>query len=68
MINGMVECIGRVFFAKPLTMIPIIGLNGIWITTAITWTLNGMFCIIRYKQGKWKTISLINNEKKVMIV
>lgn len=68
MINGMVECIGRVFFAKPLTMIPIIGLNGIWITTAITWTLNGMFCIIRYKQGKWKTISLINKEKKVMIV
>ena len=49
-------------------MIPIIGLNSIWITTAITWTLNGMFCIIRYKQGKWKTISLINNEKKVMIV
>ena len=41
MINGAIECIGRVCLAKPLTMIPIIGLNGVWLTTGITWLLNG---------------------------
>ena len=68
MINGAIECIGRVCLAKPLTMIPIIGLNGVWLTTGITWLLNGLFGIIRYKQGKWKTISLVNKSNKIMIV
>ena len=68
MINGAIECIGRVCLAKPLTMIPIIGLNGVWLTTGITWLLNGLFGIIRYKQGKWKTIALVNKSNKIMIV
>ena len=68
MINGMVECIARVCFSKPLTMIPMLGFKGIWLTTGITWFLNGMFCIMRYKQGKWKTISLVNKSNKLDIV
>lgn len=69
MLNGIVECIARVCFAKPLTMIPFLGFKGIWMTTGITWTLNGMFCVLRYNQGKWKTISLVNNKpKKIDIV
>jgi hypothetical protein len=28
-----------------------------------------MFCVYRYKQGKWKSLSLINNKpKKIVIV
>ena len=67
LLNGIVECIGRVCFAKPLTMIPIIGLNGVWLTTGITWFLNGIFSVIRYKQGKWKTIEIIKSNKLTII-
>ena len=67
LLNGIVECIGRVCFAKPLTMIPKIGLNGVWLTTGITWFLNGIFSVIRYKQGKWKTIEIINTNKLTII-
>ena len=67
LLNGIVECIGRVCFAKPLTLIKIIGLNGVWLTTGITWLLNGLFSILRYKQGKWKNISLIRSNKVTII-
>ena len=63
LLNGIVECIGRVCFTKPLTLIPMIGLNGVWLTTGFTWLLNGLFSIFRYKQGKWKTISIIKSNK-----
>ena len=69
MINGMIECFSRVCFSKPLTMIPFLGFKGIWMTTGITWFLNGMFCVLRYKQGKWKTLSLVKNKpNKIVIV
>ena len=67
LLNGIVECIGRVCFAKPLTMKTKIGLNGVWLTTGITWFLNGIFSVIRYKQGKWKTIEIINTNKLTII-
>ena len=67
LINGIVECIGRVGFAKPLTMIPFLKLNGIWLTTGITWLLNGIFSTVRYKQGKWKTISLVESNKLTIV-
>ena len=65
--NGIVECIGIVGFARPLTMIKIIGLNGVWLTTGITWLLNGLFCLLRYKQGKWKN-NIIVKPNKIIIV
>ena len=68
MLNGVIECISRVCLSKPLTMISFIGLNGVWLTGGITWLLNGSFCIIRYKLGKWKTISLAKNPNKIDIV
>lgn len=58
MINGIVEVVGRVGFAKPLTMIPAIGVSGIWYTTGITWTLTALFSTGRYLTGKWKNKSL----------
>ena len=68
MINGIVECIARVSFSKPLTMIPFLGFKGIWLTTGITWFSNGMFCVLRYKQGKWKTLSLVNNKSSKIVI
>lgn len=51
--NGIVEMIGRICFARPLTMIPAIGVWGIWWVTGLTWLITGAFSIIRYFQGKW---------------
>lgn len=57
--TGIVECIGRVGFAYPLTLIPFMGSYGVFYATGITWLLNGLFSLIRYRRGKWKTINLI---------
>lgn len=56
MINGMMEMAGRIGFAKPLTMIPAIGMWGVFLTTGLTWTLTGVVSMIRYKRGKWMRI------------
>ena len=53
-INGIVEMAGRICFAKPLTMIPAIGVWGVWLATALTWFVAGMISVGRYLQGKWK--------------
>lgn len=53
MINGFVEVIGRVGFAIPLTMIPAIGMWGIFFTTGLTWALTGIISMMRYGQGRW---------------
>ncbi len=57
-INGIVEMIGRICFAKPLTMIPGIGIWGIWMATALTWFMTGIVSVLRYCQGKWKRDAL----------
>lgn len=59
MINGFMEVVGRVCFAKPLTMIPIVGMWGIWWTTALTWTLTAVVSFFRYLGGKWKHMSVV---------
>jgi len=51
--TGFVEVGGRVGFAYPLSSIPALGFMGIWLTTGITWFLNGTWSFIRYKRGKW---------------
>ncbi len=53
MINGVMEIVGRVGFAIPLTMIPAIGMWGVFLTTGLTWCLTGIVSMIRYRQGKW---------------
>ncbi len=59
--TGIVECIGRVCFAYPLTLIPFMGKYGVFYATGLTWFLNSMFSLIRYKRGKWKQINLVRN-------
>lgn len=61
--TGIVECIGRVGFAYPLTLIPVMGKYGVFFATGLTWLLNGMFSLIRYKMGKWKKINVIQKSE-----
>lgn len=60
--NGIVEMIGRICFSKPLTMIPAIGVWGIWWVTGLTWFITGVFSVWRYRQGKWKFHIKTNTE------
>lgn len=61
--TGIVECIGRVGFAYPLTLVPFMGSYGVFYATGLTWLLNGLFSLVRYKRGKWKTINLVKKEE-----
>lgn len=61
MINGLMEIVGRIGFAVPLTKIPMIGMWGIFYTTGLTWALVGIVSIARYKQGKWIHKGLIKS-------
>lgn len=62
--TGIVECIGRVGLAYPLTLIPFMGSYGVFYATGITWLLNGTFSYIRYKRGKWKNINIVRSDTK----
>lgn len=53
MINGLMEVAGRVGFAVPLTMIPFIGMWGVFLTTGLTWTLTAIVSMHRYTRGGW---------------
>ena len=53
-VNGLVEMAGRICLAKPLTMIPVVGVWGVWLATALTWFITGIVSVLRYFQGKWK--------------
>ncbi|MBQ8596579.1 MAG: MATE family efflux transporter [Lachnospiraceae bacterium] len=53
-INGIIEVLGRICFAKPLTLIPVIGVWGVWLATAFTWCITGIVSMTRYFQGKWR--------------
>ena len=73
LMNGATEVIGRILFSQLLTRITAItlfgkqipiGYWGVWITTAFTWTLTAIVCLIRYKSGVWKKKSLISQNKE----
>lgn len=53
MINGLMEVLGRVGFAVPLTMIPFIGMWGVFFTTGLTWALTAIVSMCRYAKGGW---------------
>lgn len=53
MINGLMEVVGRVGFAIPLTRIPFIGMWGVFLTTGLTWALTGIVSMLRYAKGGW---------------
>lgn len=53
MVNGLMEVVGRVGLAVPLTRISWIGMWGVFLTTGLTWTLTGIVSMARYHKGKW---------------
>lgn len=59
MINGFIEVVGRVGFSSVLAMIPIFGVWSVWITTGLTWVITAIASVIRYRQGKWESKSLV---------
>ncbi|HEX2945967.1 MAG TPA: MATE family efflux transporter [Clostridia bacterium] len=63
MINGIVEVAGRVGFSSTLAMLPAVGVWSVWATTGLTWAVTAVASVIRYKQGKWKSKSLVKPEE-----
>jgi Na+-driven multidrug efflux pump len=63
-INGIIEVLGRICFAKPLTLIPVIGVWGVWLATAFTWCITGIVSMTRYFQGKWRKPLITGNIAK----
>ena len=66
MINGGVEVAGRIIFSNTLILIPSVGKWGVWWSTALTWLITGIASIIRYRQGKWKTIKVVDKEERAV--
>ncbi len=60
MINGIVEVACRLTFSNTLVLIPVIGVWGVFLATALTWFITGIASVIRYKQGKWKTKDIVS--------
>ncbi len=54
LINGVVEVIGRITIPVALTMLPFIGVWGIWWSTGLTWMLSALFCVLRYVSWRKK--------------
>lgn len=48
LINGIVEVIGRIFVPVAMTMVPFIGVWGIWWSTGVVWLISAIFCLWRY--------------------
>lgn len=57
MVAGLTELAGRIVFAYLLSAL--IGVNGIWIATPISWGCGCVIPVIRYYSGKWKTKKLV---------
>lgn len=58
MLNGIVEVIGRFTVPILLTMIPAIGVWGIWWSVGVVWFLSGFTAWLRYLWVKRKQIDL----------
>ncbi|MGN1023717.1 MAG: MATE family efflux transporter [Lachnospiraceae bacterium] len=58
LLNGVTECAGRILFPWPLTRVRGIGVFGIWLGTALTWTLVSVVTALRYRSGAWKRMAL----------
>lgn len=54
MMNGITEVGGRVVFSQLLLLIPALGAWAVWLTTAFTWTVTALVCVIRYWSGNWR--------------
>lgn len=63
MINGISEVVCRIIFSALFARFTAftlfgntiqIGYWGVWLTSAFTWAVTGLVCILRYSAGRWK--------------
>ena len=52
-LNGIVELGCRVGMAKPLTMIPAVGMWGCFLCSGLTWMVTGLLSLLRYFTRPW---------------
>lgn len=57
LVNGVTEVIGRLIFPIGFTMIPMIGLWGIWWSVGATWLIAGITAYMRYISVKKKVLN-----------
>lgn len=62
LLNGIVEVLGRFFIPIPLTMIPALGVWGIWWSVGVVWFFSGFTAWLRYLVIRKKYI-----EKNLML-
>lgn len=67
LLNGIVEVIGRFVVPVLMTMIPLIGLWGIWWSVGIVWFLSGFTAWIRYVWYKRKHFQEDAIDKPLML-
>lgn len=48
MINGLIEMLCRIFLPMALTLIPGVGVWGVWWTAGLTWCISALACLWRY--------------------
>lgn len=58
MINGGTEVVCRIVFSHLFTVIPFIGVWGIWWAAGATWLVTSVVCVIRFACGRWKKIKV----------
>lgn len=58
LINGIVEVVGRITIPVALTMIPFVGVWGIWWSTGIVWMVSALFCVLRYVAWRKKNLQM----------
>lgn len=52
-LNGIVELCCRVGLAKPLTLVPFIGVWGCFLCSGLTWMITGLLSFVRYLTRLW---------------
>lgn len=51
--NGVIEFVCRICMAKPLTLLPGVGLYGCFLCSCFTWMITGVLSFLRYQFGRW---------------
>ena len=53
MINGFTEVFGRIVFSQMFLILGLFGFWSVWVTTAATWALTSVICMMRFFSGVW---------------
>ena len=56
----IVTLVGTTLFRVPITYLFAItlngGLNGVWLATAVDWSMRALIMCVLYMRGRWKTV------------